>query len=159
MIRLFSAGFIPVAVVLAACSSTTVVTSPPVDASVPDSSTPQDSSIADTSPGSDSSCPTINGATGCDDVIGAMCGRYVQCCVTGSTCSTSCASWACSVTACKAEYVTIGTDCSSAIYSSKNVCQSGATTCEGDIPLIACSDAIAGKANFPASCKAFFAQF
>jgi hypothetical protein len=143
---------------LTACSATPVVINDEPDSSVKDSSV-ADSSMAqpDTSTTPDAGCPSGSGATACDDVLTAWCTRVVQCCMTGSTCN--CAAASCDVNMCKGYNTANGYDCAASKYGSKMSCNAETSACVGDIPLISCSDVISSKANWPASCNVFWAQF
>jgi hypothetical protein len=96
-----------------------------------------------------------SGAAACDATITAMCTRFTQCCATLTTCE----SWATDMARCKAHWVEGGLNCASPTYSDKTVCASLTAECQGDIPLIACTDAANGTANWPASCGVFWGQF
>lgn len=102
-----------------------------------------------------SSC-NESGPTACNNVINAICNRYVQCCTAPG--ASGCFDWAMSTSSCVAEYVSLGFDCSSGSYS-KQVCSSKDTSCENDIMLVACSDLSMQTANWPASCNTFWGQF
>src|SRR5258706_9636348 len=98
---------------------------------------------------------TQSGAAACDATITAMCTRFTQCCATLTTCE----SWATDMARCKAHWVEGGLNCASSTYADKAVCASLTMECQSDIPLIACTDAANGTANWQASCGTFWGQF
>ncbi len=52
-----------------------------------------------------------------------------------------------------------GYDCTQAKFANKMLCDSAATACLGDVPLIACSDSAQDTWNWPASCAEFWSTF
>ena len=99
----------------------------------------------------EASCLKDNGALACDSIVTKLCEREVQCCNVGGMCN--CASNMCSVTACKASLVSMGTNCAAPGYTNSYICQSFVTACKNDVPLMACSDLRNGTANWPATCQ------
>lgn len=93
-------------------------------------------------------CTPENGASCCDRQITAMCERIVTCCSAAG--AGACSSWAYDVNSCKGEYVTLGYNC--AAMSDSTCCEEATSRCVSDIPIVACTDIIAGTAYFPASC-------
>jgi len=100
----------------------------------------------------DAGCPQENGAVACNRVVGSWCARVVMCCDASTT---PCADWTIDEASCRAFYVSDGLDCSSPMITSTSACTTAVNACVGDIPLVACSDIVAGTANLPASCSMF----
>jgi hypothetical protein len=109
-----------------------------VDASAPDAETPCNQT----------------GAAACDGALAAMCQRFGQCCQAIG----SCEPWATDLSRCKAHFIESGVNCASPEFS-EMVCESVTAKCQGDIPLVACSDLAFGTANWPSSCRTFWKQF
>lgn len=96
-------------------------------------------------------CTPENGAAACARVIQAWCQRIVMCCSAAG--SNACMPWAYSLAQCTGNFVSRGFDCASPERTSMTICRESSIRCAGDIPLVACSDVLAGTANFPASCR------
>jgi hypothetical protein len=95
------------------------------------------------------------GPAACDAAIGAMCQRIAQCCSSLS----SCEAWATDLGRCKAHFAEGGFNCASPEFAGKTVCASLTDQCQGDVPLVACTDLGIGTANWPASCNTLWKQF
>ena len=102
----------------------------------------------------DMGCPSENGASACNRIIGSWCSRVMMCCNAAG--AGVCVDWGYDDALCRAEYVAAGTDCSSSTYTSTTSCIADVDRCVGDVPLVACSDIIAGTGNWPASCDSAF---
>lgn len=98
----------------------------------------------------DAGCPQENGAVACNRFIGALCSRLITCCDGDPDCAGSIDD-----ASCRAGYVSEGIDCSSPMFTGMTACTTAVTECVGDIPLIACTDLLAGTAGIPPACSMF----
>lgn len=96
-------------------------------------------------------CTPENGAASCTRFINAWCNRIVMCCTAMGP--TACMSWAYSANQCTGHFVSTGFNCASSEWTSRMVCREASQRCANDIPLVSCSDVVAGTANFPPSCN------